>query len=73
MKVTFELNNFENTMAVYDLVVLGLGYDGNAGDYENRKVHVTITSIQDMRQLERIYMLMRDLGIKEVVVEEEDD
>lgn len=73
MKVTFELNNFENTMAVYDLVVLGLGYDGNEGDYENRKVHVTITSIQDMRQLERIYMLMRDLGIKEVVVEEEDD
>jgi len=70
MKIELNFKTFKEAYTVYDLFVLGLGYDDNndINWMDGNKLEVVLTDItghKNVRSLSKILEIMRGMGISE--------
>ena len=66
MKVIIKVEDVIKFFNVNDLCHLGFDYEQIETDYENNTVEVDVITRHDMRQLQRVHELMRNLEITEL-------
>ena len=68
-ELKFEYETFREAHNVFSMLVLAYGYAGVDMDYDVNIVTVCWedTKVRDIRKLERLLELLRDLGIESIV------